>query len=52
MNLFRLLRLPNEFLSTDPDMWEEQDSYAAAKRRLSTLKVVNDSRKGGTDKRT
>lgn len=31
MNLFRLLNLPTEFLSTDPDMWEEQESYAVAK---------------------
>ena len=47
MNLFRLFRLPSEFLSTDRDMWEEQESYAAAKRRLSTLKVVTDTAERG-----
>jgi len=49
MNLFRLFRLPSEFLSTDRDMWEEQESYAAAKRRLSTLKVVTDTAERGGD---
>jgi len=47
MNLFRLLNLSTEFLSTDPDMWEEQESYAVAKRRLATLKVVNDTTERG-----
>ena len=47
MNLFRLLNLPTEFLSTDPDMWEEQESYAVAKHRLATLKVVNDTAERG-----
>jgi len=37
MNLFRLLNLPTEFL------WEEQKSYAVAKRCLATLKVVIDT---------
>jgi len=47
MNLFCLLNLSTEFLSTDPDMWEEQESYAVAKRRLATLKVVNDTAERG-----
>ena len=47
MNLFRLLCLPTEFLTTDPEMWDEQESYAAAKRRLSNLKVVNDTAERG-----
>jgi len=47
MNLFHCLQLPNDFLSTDPDTWEIQDGYINAKRRLSTLKVVNDSAERG-----
>jgi len=47
MNSMRLIRLHTEFLTTDPQTWEEQESYAAAKRRLSSLKVVNDTAERG-----
>jgi len=42
MNLFHTLKLPTGFLSADPDTWELQESYSLARRRLETLKVVND----------
>jgi hypothetical protein len=47
MNLFHCLKLPTEFLSTDPDTWKSLDSYGVAKRRLATLKVVNDTAERG-----
>ena len=42
MNLFHILKLSAEFLSADPNIWELQESYSLARRRLETLKVVND----------
>ena len=47
MNLFHSLKLPTDFLSTDPDTWESEDGYSVAKRRLATLKVVNDTAERG-----
>ena len=47
MNLFRCFNLPMDFLSTDPDTWEQQDSYHVVKRRLATLQVVNDTAERG-----
>jgi hypothetical protein len=47
MNLFHCLNLPSDFLTTDPDIWASQEGYISAKRRLSTLKVVNDTAERG-----
>ena len=47
MNLFHCLNLPTDFLSTDPDTWESEDGYGVAKRRLTTLTVVNDTAERG-----
>jgi len=43
MNFFHIFKLPTDFLSTDPDTWELQESYSLAKCRLEALKVVNDT---------
>ena len=47
MNLFHCLNLPTDFLSIDPDTWESEDGYSVAKRRLTTLTVVNDTAERG-----
>ena len=47
MNLFHNLQLPTDFLCTDPETWETQEGFLTARRRLQSLKVVNDSAERG-----
>ena len=44
---FDILGLDHEWLSKNPDKWEEDDSFTEAKTFVTTVKVVNDTAERG-----
>ncbi len=45
--LFELMELPNDFLSVDPDEWDNRDDFKMARETVQALKVVNDHAERG-----
>ena len=42
LRFFEITGLSSDLLSCDPEIWEETESYAAAKSVATSLRVVND----------
>ncbi len=47
MTLFQTMKLPDEFLMVDPDLWEDRDDQKQATEAVESLKVVNDHAERG-----
>ncbi|KAK2705869.1 hypothetical protein QYM36_016024 [Artemia franciscana] len=45
--LFRMMDLPDGFLTVDPDLWEDRHDYKLASETVRSLKVVNDHAERG-----
>lgn len=46
-NLFTALNVPQNFLTKCPDTWDSDNDYIAGKRKVRSLKVVNDAAERG-----
>ena len=40
--LFELMKLPDTFLTVDPDLWKDREDYQKAAETVHAMKVVND----------
>jgi hypothetical protein len=47
VKLFTALDMPTDFLQLHPSMWETNENYRIALRRITNLKVVNDAAERG-----